>query len=93
MLMSGQDDKVKSECGFVLLKCLRSKSMEQYPSPRKCLSYTARKRKSLGFILGTISFLACAAGEGINLCTKKNGGVGREGGGSADDTLINDVCT
>ena len=75
------------------LKCLRSKSIKQYPSPRKCLSYTTRKRKPLGFILGTISFLACVEGGSIKLCTKENGGVGREGGGSADDILINDVCT
>ena len=72
MLMSGQDDKVKSKWSWVPPKCLRSKSKEQYPSPRKCLSYTARKRKSLGFILGTISFLACVAGGWINLCTKEN---------------------
>ena len=62
MLMSGQDDKVKSEWGWAPLKCLRSKSMKQYPSPRICLSYTGGKRTSLGFILGTISFLACVEG-------------------------------
>ena len=49
------------------------------------------QRKSLGFILGTISWLACVAGGWINLCTKENGGVARDGGGSAYDTL-NDIC-